>query len=391
MKRVLVVTLPERGHYHPLLGPALELERRGAEVAFATSADIRDELRAAGITNVLIPPGTGKPSDALRGEKLARVLSDSTALRGWIRELLVELPARQVEPIRAIVRDYRPDVVAIDTMSYEGAIAAALERVPWVGWSTSLNPVVPDSLDSELIHTIRVLDADRRRLFASYGLTPRFRVSDVLAPSGTACFTTEALVGHADAGTELVGPSLGGRREGGPIDLSFTEDRPLVYVSFGSQAWHQPKRFDLLLEAAHALDIAILASMGDLADEYTRRGLPARVRCLRFVAQLDALRHACVAVTHGGANSVMEGLANGVPLLVAPICNDQPHNRDFVERAGAGIGIDLDRCSLPELISVMKRLLADGAERSAARRIADSYRTRSGDRGAADLAWRNLR
>ncbi|MGA9520931.1 MAG: glycosyltransferase, partial [Myxococcaceae bacterium] len=178
--RVLVVTLPEKGHYYPLLGPAEALARQGAEVAFAVSCDIREELQRLGVERVFTPPGAAPPTEGLRGEALARLLVDAEALRRWIREMLVEAPGRQVEAMRAIVRDFRPDVVAIDTMAYEGAIAAELEGIPWVGWATSLNPVVPDSLDSELLRTLRALDPARRALFSHYGLSARFRSSDVL-------------------------------------------------------------------------------------------------------------------------------------------------------------------------------------------------------------------
>jgi UDP:flavonoid glycosyltransferase YjiC (YdhE family) len=175
------------------------------------------------------------------------------------------------------------------------------------------------------------------------------------------------------------------------MDPGFTGGRPLVYVSFGSQAWYQPRRFDVVLEAARKLDVAVLAAMGDLAEEYARRDLPSHMRCVRFASQLDALAHARVAITHGGANSVMEGLALGVPLLVSPLCNDQPHNLHFVTRAEAGLGLDLDRCSVSELVTTLERLLAEGPERSAARRIGASYAGRSGEKGAAELALRNRR
>src|SRR5438094_300701 len=46
--RVLFVTLPEKGHLHPLLGPARELERAGHEVAWYAPRDVSAELRRAG-------------------------------------------------------------------------------------------------------------------------------------------------------------------------------------------------------------------------------------------------------------------------------------------------------------------------------------------------------
>jgi zeaxanthin glucosyltransferase len=382
--RALVVTLPEKGHYHPLVGPALELAHRGHDVAFAATCDIAGELGAASGLRVVIPPGAAPPPDKLRGAALAAVLADPDALAGWIRELLVDAPRAGIAPLRAIIRHVRPDVVAIDTMAYDAAIAAELEGVPWVGWATSLNPVVPDAMDSTLIRTIRALDPDRHALFAAHGLAARFRVSDVLSPHGTAVFATEAFAGPAPDGVAFVGPSLGGVRGGEPVDADFAHGRPIVYVSFGSQAWHQPRRFAKLFAAADAIGVALLAAMGDLAE---RR--PGHT-CVRFASQLDALRIAHAIVTHGGANSVMEAVAFGVPLLVAPICNDQPHNRWFVERAGCGLGIDLDACSHDELCAALARLVADGPERLRARELAADYR-RSGAAGAADLAERACR
>ncbi|MCA9651195.1 MAG: glycosyltransferase family 1 protein [Myxococcales bacterium] len=384
--RALVLTLPERGHLHPLLGPAAALERSGLQVTWSTSADVRGLLAELGVTRVRLPAGVGAPPAALRGRALSETIADPQALRGWIRALLVDAPRPLVEPFRALIRELRPAVVAIDPMVYAGAIAAELEGVPWVGWSTSLNPVVPPGLRSELLSTVTALDPERHRLLEAYGLRARFRVSDVLSPWGTAVFTTEALVGPADDPTvHLVGPS---RRPlgGGPLPVLPPPGEPLVYASFGSQAWHQPRRFEKLIEAARGLGIALVAAMGELAEGFRARGLPPGIQCEPFVDQPAVLERADLVVTHGGANSVMEALTAGVPLLLSPLCNDQPHDLAFIERSGAGRGIDLDVASVDEIRGALRELLADGPERAAAARIAASYRAHDGAEGAAALA-----
>jgi MGT family glycosyltransferase len=382
MSRFLFVTLPEKGHYLPLIGPARTLEQRGHEVIFTAPADVEADLKASGASRVLLPDRAEKPSEALRGAALSAILRDPERLRGWIRELLVEAVEPQIEPLRRLLKDVRPDAVVIDTMADFGAIAAELEEVPWVGFATSLNPVLPEGLDSELLRTTRALEPERKRLFARHRRTARFRCSDVLSPRGTAVFSTEALVGPPPQQVELVGPSL---REAGNLDLGFTMGRPLIYASFGSQAWHQPQRYELLLSAMQHLDCALLLAMGDLATDQAN----SRVRCVPFADQLAAMKVARVAITHGGANSVMEALAHGVPLLVSPLCNDQPHNLHFIERAGAGRGLDLDSTNVDTLVASLKALIADGPERAAAQTIARSYR-RSGNEGAASLAERAL-
>ncbi len=377
--RALVVTLPERGHYHPLLGPTAELARRGHTVTVVATHDVVAELRAAGVADAIAPPGARPPSSAVRGAALAAILVDPPRLAGWIRALLVDAPRAGIPPLRAIIRDLRPDVVALDTMAYDAAIAAELEGVPWVGWATSLNPVV-DGLDSPLIRTLAALDADRHALFADHGLAARFRVSDVLSPRGTAVFATEALVGAAaDPDVALVGPSRGGVRGGARADLAFADGRPVIYASFGSQAWHQPARFDRLVAACDRLGFALVAAMGELAPRYAH--------AVEFVDQLELLPRVAGFVTHGGANSVMEACAAGTPMLVAPICNDQPHSAAFVERAGAGLALDLDTAPEAALDAALRRLVEDRALRTRCAAIRDSY-ARDGAAGAADLAER---
>lgn len=396
-RRALVLTLPEKGHYHPMLGPARALEQRGFEVFFSAPADIEAELRECGASRVLTPSGAPPPSQDLRGAALDAILRDPARLRGWIGALLVDATPALIEPMRAVIREVRPDVVAVDTLFDAGALAADLEGVPWVGWATSLNPVVPDSLDSELLRTTRALAPLRRAHFSARGFSASFRCADVLSPRGTAVFSTEALVGapppHLNP-IELVGPSrraLVRAQSGRALDLSFAGGRPLLYASFGSQAWHQPRRFDLLIAAAERLDAALLLATGELVEDYAARALPSRILCVAFADQLAALASARVAVTHGGANSVMESLDAGVPLLVSPLCNDQPHNLMFVAQARAGRGLDLDSASLDETVACLRALLADGPERAGAQRIAASYRARDGNAGAAALAERHAR
>ncbi len=380
--RVLVVTLPDKGNYHPLLGPAAELVRRGHDVTFTCQHDISAELSAAG-AKVKLASGAQPAPKEPSGEKLAKHLFDPVSLAGFNRKLLVDAPRAFVEPMREVIRSVKPDVMAIDTVAYAGVIAAELEKVPWVGWATSLGPVIPDSFDSRLIRTLRLLDAARGAMFQSHNVSAKFRVVDALSPRGTAVFATEALTGPAPSDDiHLVGPSLGGTRGGDKVDLAFAEGRPLVYATFGTHAYYQPARFDKLFEAAASVDIAIVCAMGPLAEEYEDSRW---VRCVNYVDQIALLPRCAAVLHHGGSSTVMEACAFGVPQIVAPVYNDQPHNARLVQRAGCGVSIDLEGAPTSELVAALERLLADGDERTAAREVATSYLARPGSRGAADL------
>jgi UDP:flavonoid glycosyltransferase YjiC (YdhE family) len=82
----------------------------------------------------------------------------------------------------------------------------------------------------------------------------------------------------------------------------------------------------------------------------------------------------------------MEAMDHGVPMLLVPICNDQPVQAMFLERAAAGLGIDpadVDEASAREALAA---LLDHGQPyRRNAWRVRDSYRAHDGARETARL------
>lgn len=396
--RILFVVLPERGHIHPLLGPAIELARRGHEVAFHAPRDVSAQLGRLGFEQIYageVPP----PTEDNRGAALAELVRDGPRLRRWIRDLLLGGVSSEVVRLERALASFRPDVIAADPMAYQAPIAAARAGLPWAGLSSSLNPVVPEAADrdqaprrenitSELIATAAELAADRDALFARHGLRARFRVVDCLSPHLNVVFSTQALVGLPPSEVELVGPSLPPGRRGDEVEFPWdrlSEDVPLIYASLGSQLFHQPRIFETLLDAVADEPCQLVLSAGDLANVLS---LPSRAIAVPYAPQLALLARSAVMVTHGGANSIMEALYFGVPLLVTPLCNDQPHNAEFVVRSGAGLRLDLERATPEECRQALRALLGAGPQRQAAARIAESYRSQNGAVRAAELILR---
>jgi UDP:flavonoid glycosyltransferase YjiC (YdhE family) len=387
--RALFVIIPEKGHIHPYLGPAARLQERGHEVAFYAVHDVSAQLRCAGFSTFF--PGSADrppPPDVNRGKLFAEKIHDADWLRGWIKELLVERVPPQVPVLREIVRDYRPDVLAADPMVYQAPIVAHGEGVPWAGLSSSLNPVVPDHFESELLATNAWLAAEREALFAQFGLRPRFRVCDCLSERLNVVFATEELVGPAPPGVTLVGPSLPAGPRGDEIDFPWerlSTTRPVVYASFGSQIYYQPGLFRTLVEAVRGRDVQFVLSVSELLDSPLLGDLPDNVLAVRYTPQLALLPRCSAFVTHGGANSVMEALSFGVPLLIHPICNDQFHNAAFVERSGVGLRADLAGQGAERTWRQLSALLFPGPVRDRVAVVHASYRFRDGAKEVARL------
>ncbi|HEY4991154.1 MAG TPA: nucleotide disphospho-sugar-binding domain-containing protein [Nakamurella sp.] len=84
-----------------------------------------------------------------------------------------------------------------------------------------------------------------------------------------------------------------------------------------------------------------------------------------FLPQVELLRRAAVAMTHGGNNSVTEALTSGVPMVLLPFSTDQFAGAAAVQNAGLGVALDPNAATAGELVSAI-RLLLDGDIRLAA-------------------------
>ena len=158
--------------------------------------------------------------------------------------------------------------------------------------------------------------------------------------------------------------------------------------SFGSQISWQPLAFDRLGRATGALGAQLVISAGELARTPFRTSMPAHVLVVEYAPQRSLLKQAGVMVTHGGANSVMEALFEGVPLLVSPVCNDQPLQARFIERAGVGIRLCVHTADVRDTTLALAELLTrQNSARGAAASIRASYAKQD---GAAHVAERLL-
>ncbi len=381
---IVFVLIPEKGHINPYIGPAQALAARGHAVTVLAPGDISPQLAAAGLAfdPALIPPQAGERPT--HGAALVELIQDAPRLAAWIEQLLLTGIPEQVENVRAALRRLGAQVVVLDPLYYPAALAAHAEDLPWASVSNSLNPVIPDSLDSALLRTTRALAPRREAVFAAYACPARFRGCDVLSPYLNVAFTTEALCGPVE-GVELVGPSFPLHARGDEAPLRpLPADRPLVYASFGSQIYHWPEIFAKLRAAAAAIGAGLALAAGELAAEIPEDDW---TRVYRYAPQLTILKTAAAFVTHGGANSFMEAAAAGVPMLLSPMCNDQFHQAHFLARAGNGIELDLRGAPVDAIAAALRRLLEDEPIRAAAARLALSYR-RDGARRVAELVER---
>ena len=180
----------------------------------------------------------------------------------------------------------------------------------------------------------------------------------------------------------FVGPSL--RRDQARDGFDFSKldpDVDRVLVSLGTLNASAGERFwaaaaDACRDAPWQ---AVFVAPAELVPEP-----PPNVIVAAHVPQLALLPQVQAVVSHGGHNTVCESLAEGLPLVVAPIRDDQPIVAQQVTDAGAGIRVRFPRLRAADLRAAIETVLHDPTYRDGARRVADSFRAAGGASAAAD-------
>lgn len=394
MTSVLFTLIPEKGHINPYIGLAQYLQQEGVEIGFYSSHDISTQLEAASLPRQLGKPQPAADRSANRGEAFAKNVADPKWLRAWIEELLIDRAEEALAELGLVIEQFKPTLIVSDPMLYASAIAAKQAQLPWVAVSNSLNPVLNKEIHSELLATLAALDPKRKALFARHAIEVEFCGSDLLSPLLTIAFTTTEFVGKVDSFAHslgsvvhCVGPATLLKKRGDESYFAWDKirkDQPLIYMSLGSQIYFQPRMFQTVIEALRDKPVQLIATVSELMDTEELTELPDNVHLCRYTPQLEILKQSSLMISHGGANSIMEAMQAGVPVLISPICNDQFHQAYYLEKQQAGIVLDLAKASSEECWQALVKLMNDESIQHNVHRISASYQ-RDGSKRAGQL------
>ncbi|GHI12509.1 glycosyl transferase [Streptomyces virginiae] len=383
--RVLFTVPPLAGHVNPTVAVGAELASRGHEIAWTGPATALTRLLPAQAR--VLPAGEEAGGAYTELHERWRDLRGVGALRFLWEEALVPLARAMVPGVERAVRTFGPDVVVADQQALAGPLVARRLGVPWAtSASTSAEltrpfadfPKVGEWVAGQIAGLCAEYGAGRERP----GWDPRFSERLVLV------FSTPELVGTTTGDLPphhaYVGPAFGAR----PAPPGFPwqrldPGRRRVLVSLGTLNQEAGARFyEAVLGAAERLaeDVQlVLAAPAALVGE-----VPDHVLLQESVPQLELLPHLDAVVCHAGHNTVCEALAHGLPLVVAPIRDDQPIVARQVVEAGAGIRVRFGRTRAEELRDALTSVLDDPGHRRAARRIQASFAAAGGAAAAAD-------
>ncbi len=381
MARFLIVVPPLTGHILPTVAVAEALAARGHEVAWAGNS-----AYLAGV----LPPGRTvfAVDDEFPGEPLAdrlvrwRGLRAATAFRFFWEDFLIPLAHSMVPGVRAAVDAFAPDVLLTDQQALAGALVARERGLPW---ATSATTTAELTGQYETMPKLGEWAQEQMARFQTdHGVVAPvdLRFSDQLL---LAFSSLELLAPPEPPGEHIafVGPAIGGR--GAPVPFAWDwldPDRRHVLVSLGTVNQDSGERFFAVAAEAFAALADSVQAVFVLPPD-AAPALPSNVLAAARVPQLELLPHLHAVVFHGGHNTMCEALAHGLPLVVAPIRDDQPANASQITDAHAGVRVKFGRVTVDELREAVTAVLDDPSYAAGAARIRDSFETAGGATAAA--------
>ncbi|MCK2216254.1 glycosyl transferase [Actinomadura sp. ATCC 31491] len=368
------------------------MTRRGNRVTYLTGASTAAAVAAAGAEVVTYD----SPYERVR----TRAAEDDPLA---LLSLLLDESEAMLAAATALPE--RPDAVAYDISTlHAGRILARTTGLP----ATQLIPIFASNahfsvlaatyeggdagrLDRELPGWVDGMLARIGALARAYGVADdpaalwwEVQDSNLVALPRSFQFAGETF----DERFTFVGPCLGERRflaEWAPPG----DGLPVALLSFGSVGTTRPELLRTCAQALAELPWRTVVTLPGGTDPAVLGPLPPTVEPRHGVSHLSVLRHASVAVTHGGLGTIMEALHLACPLVVVPTtAMDRPVARRVAE-LGLGRVLDPGRLTAARVAEQVAAVAAATRPRGGPRRaMSAEIRASGGAARAADVLER---
>jgi zeaxanthin glucosyltransferase len=416
MSHIGVLTFPGTGHLNSIGALGRRLRQRGHVVTVFQIVDVEPMIREAGLNFVQLgqrefPKGTLRMLD----RRLSRL--SGLSAHYYISERIRATSAMILREAPSAISQAKIDALIVDQAELAGGTVADHLNVPFVSVAATL-PVhleaetpyfafnwghgdsfmhrLRNRLGMELIENgARPIKATINRYRARWCLPKVHHIGDL--------YSKVAQISQIPAEFDFPGRKLPssfhytgpfvdpqGRT---PVDFPWeriSSDRPLIYVSMGTLQNGLKHVFHAIAEACAGLGAQLVVSLGGGLEPEDLERMAGDPILVRYAPQLELVRRSALVVTHGGLNTVLEALSNGVPMLVIPIANDQPGVGARVQWTGAGEVIPVKQISKEKLRRAVCAVLRDPGYRRAARRLQASIADTNGLERAADIVEQAL-
>lgn len=382
MAKIVYIGIPAHGHTNPTLPVVSELIRRGHTLLYYNAESFRTKIAPTGADFRPYP------------EPMPTEREISEALHKFINASLMF--AKMSEPLtpfmlEEIARE-QPDLILYDSAAMWGYIAARTHHIPHI---CSLTHFVLDGSQraigfgtlarfaSSALPHLPTLIRWKQRMTRLYGKN----IVGGITEYGDLNIVFTSREFHPpntfiDQRFRFVGTSLNPAAHDGNFPADMLDAEQVIYISLGTINHLDLDFYRAAFEAFADHPARFILSAGKNTDISRLGIIPANFIVRPYVPQVAVLQRADAFITHGGMNSIHEGLYYGVPLVVVPHQFEQLLNGKRVAQTGAGILLGqrppYGRVTAPELRAALNAVLHDASYRQQAQRIGQTLKAAGG-------------
>jgi MGT family glycosyltransferase len=393
MSKIIFLSPPAHGHLNPILPVIQELIQRGEQVICYNNEEFRPQIEQTGAIFRTYP------TNMLTATAISKVLAEGNLAKP---HLLMLQAAEIMTPftLNALMQE-QCDLVIFDSLAIWGKIAskslnlrAAATISHFVFDLPSMNLSLREYLTmlGQYLPQVPNLLKARRRLTRRYGKAypseqPLFPMRDKL----NIVFTARELQPASsiiDETFHFVGPSISPQVRSEDFPFDALGQKPIIYLSLGTVHHTNTQFYNTCFNAFADYPAQFILSAGRDTDIDQLGAIPANFMVRTFVPQLKILQRANVFITHGGINSVHEGLYYGVPLILIPHQFEQLLNARCVTARGAGLIINEQvrhkKVAATQLRQALQEILSNPHYAENARKLQKTLHETGGFKQAVD-------
>ncbi|HTI13490.1 MAG TPA: macrolide family glycosyltransferase [Dictyobacter sp.] len=381
MPRFYSFNLPQYGNVNPTLAIIQGLIERGNEIHYYIADSFRETIEATGaqfrsygsvFTDISMTMNTQDPK--FMASRMERMVEDCRKL------IPVALEDARQNPPDALI--YGQAALGARIIAHILQVPAILIR-PTYASNEHFNMMVeiqkltintPVNMADRMRPIIEKLNTQLAELCAEYNV-PAISFLEMLTHAEPLTIVTLPrffqFAGETfDERFHFVGPCVLPRHDATDFPMEqLQSERPTLFISLGTSFNNRPEFYLSCFEAFGQSQWQVVLSIGKTVQLAELGPIPENFIVHSYVPQLEVLKKTDIFITHGGMNSTMEGLTQGIPLIVVPQMGEQALSARRVTELGAGLTLDATTVTSDDLRHALEQVEIDASYRANAKKL----------------------
>lgn len=381
--KILMVNVPFSGHVNPTLALAEELVKRGHKVSYILNNEWKEQIEGIGAEFIpyrnhgdfRVVLKNGRPKNLLEVLHMWKYVYDTIMEVGEQYDVLIYefytfiAYAAGVRLGLKVIRQF--STFAVNENNVNAMISSDNKEIK----------LLKNKLFLKLITKII---CGKRKLATENVIT---EITKVPVKANIVYTVKEFQINKEEFGKRyfFAGPMIGKRKCNVHIPYEKMTGR-IIYISLGTIQNEQLSFYKKCIEAwKTSKDVSVIMSVGKKTDIQKLMPIPKNFYVYPYVPQLEVLEKSSVFITHGGMNSVNEGLYFGNRILGIPMDLDQYAVVKQVQELKLGYRLDKE-CVTPKVLrKIVRKLLRDDEIAKNVKKMSRRMQNAGGAKGAAEF------